>query len=379
MKINSGHTKTLLLNERGRGFALFCASSFFLTMNYLLYATSSFDVFQTLFRVVAVLFLVGVYASNSAQIALNFAEIFAAIFSFALILLNGAEPLNALLVMLWGICSRAFALKKILKALLIMALVSVAAYCLLYAGGMLHDVQYASSLGRVRHTLGFDNPNQASIFFMSLFIAPVAVRKHKTLAIIAVLLVSFLIYTLSDTRTVLFTAVLFCAFILLFSRLCTSTKAITAVVMTVALISIVGSFLIPCFRDTVLDEVLSYRATYYAEGLNGLSLIQFFIGCSDQPKLPVDNFFVYAFIMYGIFMGCFLYYEILKAAKAISRSGDSYLTALFCSLLLMGMVESFLIRPELTITLSFWAIVFSFNKVHPMIMKNKEGEKSACS
>ena len=97
----------------------------------------------------------------------------------------------------------------------------------------------------------------------------------------------------------------------------------------------------------------------FYEALAGFTPIDWLFGSSVFKE--VDNSFIVIVGHYGVlFLACtiaVLHKSILRCAEADDPWGFSFLLAV----LACGSIESFIYRPELIVTLAFWAVAFAYS------------------
>ena len=119
---------------------------------------------------------------------------------------------------------------------------------------------------------------------------------------------------------------------------------------------VVAAFALSLFANSEIDSILSYRPTYFFNALSNLSPIEWIFG--SNAFIEVDNSYL---VMVGHYGLPFLICAVAVLHKAILRSaemGDLWTLSFIIAIVVIGSIESFLYRPELIVTLVFWAIAF---------------------
>lgn len=216
---------------------------------------------------------------------------------------------------------------------------------------------------RERSSFGFPNPNQVSAIYFS-FVA-ISTFSHfvfrsrlSFLLMLAANLVAFYIFIVSDSRTSLIGATLMAFFVLLnyfFSRnkiykhliyFFGSLAFISSAALTIYLIGYAG---------TELDVILSFRPYFFSEYLNGVTFWNVILGWNDPNELAVDN--LYLLLLSAVGAIGFILVAAFVTKKIIGMR--IIFMPLIFSMILTSIFESFLIRPEIPISVLFVTMLFS--------------------
>lgn len=356
------NSASALLEGTGVPFVLYAIGTFIICLNNLLYGTGILVETQLAFRVLSmVLFLVSL-AFNIRNLRLTLPWIVVIGLVSVTVLLRGSSSLNFLAILLFCLCSSSFDLAKVLKTLLAVALICFAFYFLFTAMGMVHWVisTYAT---RTRNTLGFYHVNAAAVFFAAAFLLPLTLKKYRLRIILVCFLFSVAIFFVTDTRGLLVFGALFLllglVFRIAFSKL-KSTASKVVIPFAILYGSIVFSYLFPFIGGSRLDVLLSYRLSIFSDVLTSLDFLEVLFGSGVAPE--IDNSYIVLLATYGAFFLILIVVFIHRAITQLINQENWCWLAFICSMLLYGVIESLLFRPELLITLAFWAIVFSNQK-----------------
>ncbi len=242
--------------------------------------------------------------------------------------------------------------------------------------GVLHNMQYVSSMGRVRTTLGFNNPNAASQFLFSVVVIFVlSNQRHYAKRLLIGFGGSIYFYLYTNSRTTLAAFFLFTIFYFLFKRLF-KFKRITIIYYTVILSVILlicstflASYLLELFPQ--LDQFTSYRLTIFSEYIEANTISNLFFGGTLVPE--VDNFYLVFLYTYGILIFIFASTIILKAVRNLLYERNQAYLAFVLTMMFIALTESSIIRPELLSVMLFWKIIFQYGFIQKSkIDVNKE-------
>lgn len=337
-------------------FVLLTISAALLSSNFVLYNALSFDMIKNVVRIIAAAIMIVGLILDALSIKYMRTELLILSLLSMSILLNGESSLNLMLAMLFSVLARRHGEKRTVRMLCGCSIILVLAVVLMLSIGVTSDYSYVSTLGRYRRTLGFKNPNQTSLFFLALLALPIIstdINKKKTVFLVSIPLVYVARQT--NSRGLIVSCISYLILLMLFALSKTNGKMIKRMVLTILYVSIAITLIQPHLANTNLDIMLSYRPTIFRRFFEEASLIELFLG--KQIDYSLDNFYMVSIANYGIVITMVLIMTIQKALISISYKRDIYTLAFMCSLLTYAMIESFLFRPELIVTLIFWTIV----------------------
>lgn len=336
---------------------LMMASALF-AINYFFYNTELFVAGKIAIRLTALVLLGVAFLFKIRVIRIDSIELLFVIFSMMMFAIHGIEAGNYLFIVIFGILARSYDMGKLLKDLAIIGVAVVVIDLICIAVGLLSNVNYVSTEGRVRNTFGYLTPNQFSLTVLILPILYLVPCWHKksVLLIGSVLCLVLMMYT--NTRSIIGAVAAFLVFQLFFSILRKRGRMGLAKKITVTILigSIIGSVLIPFLSGSGLDAVLSYRPSIFQQAFEGMSVLDFFAGVNQGGT--IDNFYLYTIRSYGIISLMFIIMLIIRAIVFYSKKDDSGALAFIGSMSLLGIIESSVFRPELIPVLFFWVIVF---------------------
>lgn len=204
---------------------------------------------------------------------------------------------------------------------------------------------------RERYYFGFLNPNKTGFFLFSILTLLVFnyVNFNTSFKVLMVSVLPLLyLLILTGSRTALFCILLF--FILAFSQV---ILLIRKPVVFFPILFLILSFVVAFHYDNVLvDNLLSGRANDYHEFLVTLSVHDYFWASTEGARL--DNSYLQAYFNLGLF--AYLIFVILfkRAIYRLNNIEVSYVVVM----LVYGLFEGTLIRPEFLLTLFFYYLLF---------------------
>lgn len=184
----------------------------------------------------------------------------------------------------------------------------------LFINGMLYTQ-------RLRSDMGFGNPNRVAILVYSLIINLYLLieRKHKTVFIITVIIVSCYVHTLTDSRTFIISVACF-----LLSFIGLSFNSVTNFLLKtrMALFYIPIIFLLVTiyvsrigYYDISLEVLTSGRLGLFSDFINHCSLKDYLIGTNVINEKTIDNSYLQLLFsagIIGLLSTLFLWYKIIS-------------------------------------------------------------------
>ena len=342
-------------NEIGE--KLFAGALFALAINFLLYSTNNFSGIQTPLRILSCGMLVCAACFNFKKIRLDLLLILILAKSMLTSMLVGIESINLLLIALVGMVASSYGMECCQRILYKLAITLIALYVILWGIGLIRLGMTAYS-GRVRNNLGFTNVNAASLFFIGVSLIPLSAKKRRVLPAIASLALIIAINSLTDSRSAILFAFALIGLCLLFALF--EKKGKWRYQFRMAQIIVIGavgvSLLLPLFRATPLDALLSFRPLSYYSAIKGLSIIEIMMGASTPVE--IDNSYLLFMLVYGAITLLLLLLFLLRGVRGLAEQGEWIPLAFVSSMVLLGIVEGCLYRPEPVVTLAFWTYVF---------------------
>ncbi len=337
---------------------LLFAGALALTLNYVFYWVLNLGFMRLPIRIAAVVFFSLSSLMNFKSLRFDVLFVPMVAISCICVLLHGSDALNMLAVLLFVLAVSPYSFNEALDILFKCFLISAVVYLLALATGSA-IITTTSHEGRIRNNLGFSQVNAASLFFLPLLLLLYKKDKHFNIKLLSVAVFFISLYALTNTRSVLLSVFIFIFFYIIFllMRKIKNLVPLQRIVGIVLLyLVVVAAFVLSLFANSEIDSILSYRPTYFFNALSNLSPIEWIFG--SDAFIEVDNSYL---VMVGHYGLPFLICAVAVLHKAILRSaemGDLWTLSFIIAIVVIGSIESFLYRPELIVTLVFWAIAF---------------------
>lgn len=332
-----------------------------LGLNYVLYNAFSFDLAKDLLRIVAVsLFVIGWILKGN--LILTKKEVFAIFLAVMAVIFNGTLALNFLLIVVFSVCVT-FNTNNIISSSLKINGLLVLFMIILMLFNVIDNKGYISSMGRLRYTLGFENPNVAALFYSSaIYLFIVSREKMKYSVAVLAVVCTIVLYYYTNSRTTLMALVAFLILESLNNIMKKRNMRFTRNIFLFSslyfvdflfLLNLVSIFSINQFM--VFDEVLSFRISTFSRMINNADLGIFLFGGTLKT---VDNFYYMLLFQYGIFIYFFVAVLVHSSIKRMIKEENTKYIPLLVGLFLVATMESSLIRPEILVTLVVWKVIF---------------------
>lgn len=228
-------------------------------------------------------------------------------------------------------------------------------------------VGMAAELGddeRTRMTFGFKNVNAfagvVTAFCLLFMFSGKSVALRSLLAVV----VSYVFYKYTDSRTMFLATVSSVVFSLIFAVFVTHRRLFNAISVTLVAVPVLLSAMAATVLDKIplIDLVFSGRFSFMAEYLNSLPFYRLLIGGMDPPEaLTIDNAFALMVGALGVPFMCYLAFRVFRVVQECGLARDGRTYSFILSFWLFSFSESNILRPESLICLVFWAIVFNKN------------------
>lgn len=340
---------------------------FLLGLNYILYNALAIDTMKMLFRGGAI-FLLFVGWILKGKYAVDKKTFLAMIFAIIALMLNGSMALNFAVIVLFSICVT-YPLDTIIKSAFRINVILVIIMLILMAAHVVNNTSYVSTMGRIRYTLGFENPNVAALFYSSvIYLLLVSRKKIKGIVVLFAFFMTTVIFYYTNSRTSLLALLVFVILESIYfyfqKRNMKKAQKILGkfsilIIDLLFILNFVSVFIINKFM--IFDELLSFRISAFSRMINSSSLRGFLFGGTSET---VDNFYYMLLFQYGIFIYTFVAFLTHSAMKKMVVNGNTQYISLLVGLFLVAMMESSLIRPEILVILVVWKIIFLENNIY---------------
>lgn len=339
---------------------------FLLALNFLLYQCFDMDDVKDMVRFIAIgMMAVGVLL-NLRSFRVDWSILLYTLFCLLTVALGKSVSINWPVLLVTVIALRQMDTDKVTNMLVRVTTVVVIAYFALRVGGMIEDRVYGGASGRVRNTLGFSNVNAAALFFFSWTVLLFTQKKANRFLRVVSLVLFLWVVQQTDTRSVAVAFVLYVLVRLGLGVLAKHTKkrgwkrlcvAVILLEICVVVISVCYPLLLRLFP--ALDEFLSYRLTLGTRAIQALNFRNWLFG---GRAATTDNFFLTMLFQHGVIVVLVGLFFVTAATWHTMRQRDVRGVSYIFSLWVMSMMETFLLRPELTLSILFWHFVFNGKK-----------------
>lgn len=329
-----------------------------LGLNYILYNSLGVLELKTLLRIVAMSSIfTGWFIYKQRQV--NFFHILLFIMLLIQCFLHGEDSVNLVAIVCIGIFIDNKT-EKVVNACYQINIVLVIVMLFLMLAGVVNNYSYISSTGRFRTTLGFDNPNVASLFYSSAIMLYLIRRNSiKVLNIALSIVAATVTYHFTDSRTPFITMLFLC---LLLVALSIRAYKINFIICKMCKYFINILFLVNAasfwFVDKMmfLDRITSGRIYQFSRMVHELGIKGFIFG---GVTATTDNFYYMFLYSYGILLYIIFAIIINKAVNQCIRENRSKEVAFITSMFVMGLMESSLFRVEIIIAIVAWKLIFA--------------------
>lgn len=347
---------------------------FLLECNFLLYSFFEYVYLKNIVRL-SIFFVLGLMlAVQLYKKTFKWSSIPLFGISFFLLVIHSSLALNLLFILLLVLAFHTVEERYFYKtAFLISALLTVVVLVCLLVGWQTPWVYTDPDTLRTRNTLGFTNVNSASIFFFSLMISSLFAPKRVTFWHLgAVTVGSVILFIITDSRTPLLGMLLLLFIYLLLPRI--PQKWSLGCFYTGVILLFATAFLwaLPFVNTPIINSLLSERPRHFIGYIQQQNVWSFFIGGSNTPE--IDNLYLILLYNVGIFLYGFICWILLKAGRQLIKSGRYLEISFVTSMLICGIFEATLLRPELICAPLFWVICSrdTLNRSKLLLLKRKK-------
>lgn len=355
---------------------------FLLMLNFLLYQCFDMERVKDLVRYVALGIMAASVMMNIRQFRVDKSIVFYTLYCLLVIALGDGASINWPVLLLTVIVLRQVETDKVIDMLVRVSTLTIVIYFVLRFSGLINDHVYGAAYGRVRNTLGFSNVNSAALFFFS-WVMLLFCRK-KTNKFLLALSVIVLLWCMveTNTRSVILIAFIYFALMFLLEKAVMKlssaawarlSKWFIIAEIAVVLLSVAYPLLLRFFPG--LDRITSFRLTYGTRALEVLTVRNWLFGGTGGGS---DNYFHVMISQYGAIAVLIELYFVAAATWHGMQQRDVCMVSYVLSLWLLSMMETFLFRPELTISVLFWGyVVKGFTVYQQERRKQRKAHRSA--
>lgn len=337
---------------------------FLLGVNYMLYNALDLDSIKIVLRIAAISLLVIGWILKG-KFVIEKKTFLAMTMAILSLMLNGSMALNFVVIVMFSICVT-YPIDTIVTSAFRINMLLVIFMIVLIALHVVNNTRYISTMGRLRYTLGFENPNVAALFFSSaVYLLLVSRKKMKTIIIGIAFFMTVIVYYYTNSRTSLLALLVFVLleymyFVFQKRKMIHAEiifgKCLILLADSLFILNLISVFMIEKFMR--FDLLLSFRISTFSRMINNAGWRGLLIGGTSES---VDSFYYMLLFQYGIFIYILVSISTHLALKKLVSKNEIKYVSLIVGLLLVAMMESSLIRPEILVTLVVWKIIFSRN------------------
>lgn len=274
-----------------------------------------------------------------------------------LIFINGTESINVAFLIIFAIAMNLVEDRKIYKWITIANVFIVIVVAVSLFLGIEKNFTF-TYMGRTRNFLGFDHPNFIGIFMFSIIsIWSLYLKKINYIYIIFAVISCYILYKVSDSRTGFLGLLAFAFFCLLFK-----IKNIKFCKIIAELI-IIGYFIspiiwsLPFINNEFFNDILSFRPRIFYNYIVANGFTDFLFGGTTYRT--IDNFYLMLLYNCGIVSYIIVFIMTLISIKTLLERRENKKAAFMIAILLLGLTESSLFRPEILCMPVYWMLIFS--------------------
>lgn len=339
---------------------------FLLAINPFLYRVIGIEEIKNTIRIIALIILIlSIVVFKKKIITDKKKLILFFITTFQLIIVNNIENVNFIIIIVIAIILDNKNNTYTMKMMYIISIIEIILYIFCLVTGIIDNVQYISSTGRNRFLLGFDNANMASFFLYSIITCIFLSQNFsKKINLVFLVLAIYVVFYYTNARTFLIsgiTLIIMWYLLEIFGNRNHENilkKMIILVLILIFVISFCFTLIIKIIPD--LNIITSGRYDIFVSYIQQNNIKTFLFGGTTLGE--VDNFYLNFLYHYGIFIYIIIFLSIKKSLIKLIEYKEYEKIAFIISLLVYGIGESSLYRPEFPCVLIFWIYIFNKNK-----------------
>lgn len=210
---------------------------------------------------------------------------------------------------------------------------------------------------RIRHKLGFENVNSASMFLFTLLTAYLLHRGEKAggLDLASVMVLEVISFLFTDSRTPLLGLILMVALYLVIPRIPENVTRWLARVAVALLFLTPYLWPLPVVNSDLVNKILSLRPMYCDAYFRDQNALTFLIGGSRLKEL--DNGYLLLMFNTGVIVYTVIYFQVQSAVENLCRGGKRMELAFVLTMLACSVLEGSAVRPELLCAPLLWILI----------------------
>lgn len=226
-----------------------------------------------------------------------------------------------------------------------------------------HDlIRFKGSKIIVRRSLGFSHPAFVGLYFTFIMFSFFANHNINNKRLIFFLILSIIIYKITDSRTTLICNLIFLIFLIfkdnnIFKKILQNISPY--IFLTLTLFTLLSVRLYINYNMSFLDEIFSGRLSIYNDIIVNNQILYMPFGSKKIEGIILDNYYLTVFLYFG-YVGFFLwtlfYYKSQKKLK-----NDVVLTIIQLCIMIYGITDSNVIVSSINFMLSIQFLTLIYN------------------
>lgn len=335
---------------------IFFAALLFLGVNLVLYSVFEYDAKLMLRGISSVFLCLFLILKNGMNFNLKFVLLLSA--SFLILLFSQSAAINVVWLIFFIFCCQNEDYNKILCIFCkVSCVITFSIFILLLLGKI--DVQAVVIGERVRGVIGEQNPNSLSLLLFSL-LSPFLLKNDTLITKVLGMFLLYVVYLFTNSRTVFMG---YCIYLIAGAFFTTLLKP-RVIISTLLVLFFTSIFLCPLYipylieNYSVIDEILSFRLSFFSEYINTQSIANYILGGSLPTDIPLDNAYVLTLFSTGIVFYVLWYLLSVYSSMILYVNARYNELSFVIATTSMGLFESYLVRPEFYLSLLYWLILF---------------------
>lgn len=327
-----------------------------ITINLLIYSFFKLEINRNFLRIFAIIL---VLMATFFDKKLTYKDMLFIAIGLFILVRNGSLAINILFIIILFIELSTINNERIILMLNILqaCLLTVVILSLLF--GIVNNVNW-TYLGRTRNTFGFSHVNYTGLLCFSLSsLLLMGKIKNINITIALIFFVNYYIFKMTNSRTGFLGISIMIGLYLLFQIFNADViKFIVVFCITFLFISPV-IWESQVLNTSFFNSLLSQRPAIFFRYIQEMNIMDLLFGGAKGEE--IDNFYLLLLYNTGIFiyLGCYL--MVLKAAIVSVLKNKWMEVSFIISILIIGLMESSLLRPEIPCMVYFWNVAYKNN------------------
>lgn len=328
---------------------LFCLICLLLTVDMFTSAFLKISKYENLFRYATVVIMIALFILNRN---ITTSDILIVILIMLILIQNSEVSTNLAYLLLLSLSSKYVDNRSLYIGVNILNIIIVVAVIFCLSFDIVDNVVIYT---RNRNTLGFVHPNYVGLLCYSIVASYLLLKKelsHIETVLLAIFTIS--IFAITDSRTGCYGAI---ALLITnyFFRYCKQEYKKPVAILCLLIVFALPFFIrLPIFEGETINSLLSKRPIRYQAYINSCTIKQLLIGGAESTT---DCFYINVLYGCGIFIYIIFELMFLLSIKEKANSNKDVELSFILTTLLIGTMESSLMRPEMLFVIIFWKLI----------------------